>query len=99
MISYRALRVVVMTEHDAAQGSLPPARAVSIQIGEALWHARLRAGLPLEEIAQRIGVDPQTVLTSRIRTLSVCHCAMSTSPRFPSWAGASADSPATDSEH
>jgi len=35
--------------------------AISIQVGEALWRGRLRAGLSLEDIARRIGADPDVV--------------------------------------
>ncbi len=50
-----------MTDHDAPSGAQPLAWAVSIQVGEALWRGRLRAGLSLDEVARRIGVDPKTV--------------------------------------
>ncbi|HEX7849639.1 MAG TPA: helix-turn-helix domain-containing protein [Sphingomonas sp.] len=50
-----------MTDHDAPSGAQPRAWAVSIQVGEALWRGRLRAGLSLDEVARRIGVDPKIV--------------------------------------
>ena len=52
-------------------GSQPPASAASvdpalnwaaaIQIGEALWRARLRRGLSVQEVARRTGATPQVI--------------------------------------
>jgi len=50
-----------MTDPDRPSGTQPLAWAVSIQIGEALWRGRLRAGLSLDEVARRIGTDPRMV--------------------------------------
>jgi len=52
---------MLVTESDAARGAQRPAWAISIQVGEALWRGRLRAGLSLDEVAGRIGADPETV--------------------------------------
>jgi cytoskeletal protein RodZ len=50
-----------VTESHAARGAQPPGWAISIQAGEALWRGRLRVGLSLEDIAGRIGADPDVV--------------------------------------
>ena len=50
-----------VTEFDAARGAQLPGWAVSIQIGEALWRGRIRAGLSVDDIARRIGADRETI--------------------------------------
>ncbi|WP_084250983.1 helix-turn-helix domain-containing protein [Sphingomonas pruni] len=50
-----------VTESHAARGAQPPGWAISIQAGEALWRGRLRVGLSLDDIAARIGADPDMV--------------------------------------
>jgi cytoskeletal protein RodZ len=52
---------MLVTERDAARGAQQPGWAISIQVGEALWRGRLRAGLSLDDVAKRIGVDLKTV--------------------------------------
>lgn len=50
-----------VTESDGARGAQLPDWAISIQVGEALWRGRLRAGLSQDDVARRIGADPETV--------------------------------------
>ena len=52
---------MLVTESDAARGPQQPGWAISIQVGEALWRGRLRAGLSLDDVARRIGADRETV--------------------------------------
>jgi cytoskeletal protein RodZ len=52
---------MLVTESDAAPGPQQPGWATSIQVGEALWRGRLRAGWSLDDVAQRIGADRETV--------------------------------------
>jgi cytoskeletal protein RodZ len=52
---------MLVTESDAARGADQAAWVISIHVGEALWRGRLRAGLSLDDVAGRIGVDPETV--------------------------------------
>lgn len=52
---------MLVTEPHKARGAQQPGWAISIQVGEALWRGRLRAGLSLEDVARRIGADPDVV--------------------------------------
>lgn len=52
---------MLVTDPHTARGAQQPGWAISIQVGEALWRGRLRAGLSLEDIARRIGADPDVV--------------------------------------
>lgn len=52
---------MLVTASDAARDAQRPAWAISIQVGEAFWRGRLRAGLSLDDVAWRIGADPETV--------------------------------------
>jgi len=52
---------MLVTEPDRASGAQKPEWTISIQVGEALWRGRLRAGLSLDDIARRIGSDPDVV--------------------------------------
>ena len=47
-----------MTGPHAPRGAQHPAWSISIQVGEALWRGRLRAGLSLDDVAKLIGADP-----------------------------------------
>jgi cytoskeletal protein RodZ len=50
-----------VTEPDTTRGAHLPGWAVSIQIGEALWRGRIRAGLSVDDIARRVGADRETI--------------------------------------
>jgi len=52
---------MLVTEFDAARGAQRPTWAISIQVGEALWRGRIRAALSVDDIARRIGADPETI--------------------------------------
>lgn len=52
---------MLVTDPHTAQVGQQPGWAISIQVGEALWRGRLRAGLSLEDIARRIGADAGVV--------------------------------------
>jgi len=49
---------MLVTASDVARDAQRPAWAISIQVGEALWRGRLRAGLSLDDVAKLIDADP-----------------------------------------
>jgi len=55
---HRACERMLVTEPHAPHGAQQPAWAISIQVGEALWRGRLRAGLSLDGVAKLIDADP-----------------------------------------
>lgn len=52
---------MLVTESDTPRDAHLPAWAVSIQVGEALWRGRIRAALAVDDIARRVGADPETI--------------------------------------